>query len=320
MRPPRDVMKAGTRTADPQRLAALESTLRDSSFPPQVIIEITNGCNLRCPMCDHGTMTRVPAIMDDALYDKIVEEIGREAPQTRVWMSFYGEALLTKDRLWSFLRRGRQAGLRDITLNTNGTLLNDARIERLLHDGPDRIIFSIDGLLPETFERCRAGARHAEVYANVAKVIRGAQANGGRPEVVVQIIDMPDTHPEIPAFVEYWTGLGATVKVKELLGWTGAAVELPAGADHRIPCPWVMTTFPITVIGEAVLCGVDYDAKVPIGNVRNQTIRELWATHRQYRRIHMQRRWDDLPDLCMGCTDWCVVGARTYEPIGTQKR
>jgi MoaA/NifB/PqqE/SkfB family radical SAM enzyme len=309
-------MKVEDSTLDPHELVQIESTLRDVDWPPQIIIEVTNACNLRCAMCAHSIITRTPTLMADDLFDRIVEEIAAENPETRVWLSFYGEALLARDRLWRFIRQAKVVGLRDLTLNTNGTMLNNEKIGHLVHDGLDRLVFSIDGFTKETYERVRIGASHDDVYTHVSRVIERAQANGGKPEIMIQIIDMPATHDELPAFIEYWSALGAIVKVKNLVGWTGQAVDRPMHEEHRITCPWVMTTFPITAIGEALLCGTDYDARMPMGNVRHHSIRELWTRHQQYRRIHMEKRWDELPELCRGCTDWQIGGATTYFPDG----
>ncbi len=319
-RKPREKIQADRANLDAQELAAIEATLEDADFPPQLIIEVTSACNLRCSMCAHSIITREPTIMADDLFNRIVEEIAAEAPDTRVWLSFYGEALLARDRLWGFIKRAKGVGLTNVTLNTNGTMLDDEKIHHLVHDGLDRIVFSIDGFSKEAYEKYRVGARHEDVYTHVPQLIAAARRNGNRPETIVQIVDLPDNHTELEDFRKFWNDLGAIVKVKELIGWTGAAVERDPQEELRITCPWVMTTFPITAIGEAVLCGTDYDANLPIGNVRQHSIRELWDRHRAYRRIHLEKRWQDLPDLCKGCTDWQVGGSQTFYPDGRQQR
>jgi len=303
---------------DRRELTAIEATLEDVDFPPQVIVEVTNACNLRCEMCAHRILTRPHAIMEESLFNKILEEIATEAPHTRIWVSFYGEALLAKEKLWKFIRRAKAVGPLHLTLNSNGTMLDDEKIEHLVHEGLSRIVFSIDGLSKEIYERFRRGARHEEVYAAVPKVIEAARINGDNPEIIVQIIDMPGNRHEIPDFIKFWTDLGVVVKVKNLVTWTGAAVERSALDEWRIACPWVITTFPITVIGEALLCGADYDANVPLGNVHQHSIKALWARHRRYRRIHLEKCWDELPELCTKCTDWQTVGSRVYYPDGRQ--
>jgi MoaA/NifB/PqqE/SkfB family radical SAM enzyme len=44
--------------ADQERLAAIEGRLRDFAFPPQLVVENTTYCNLRCAHCCHKEMVR----------------------------------------------------------------------------------------------------------------------------------------------------------------------------------------------------------------------------------------------------------------------
>src|ERR1043166_4071914 len=85
------------------QLLAIESKLAEHPFPPQLVIETTSYCNLKCIHCSHREMIRPQQHMDRALYDKIVEEIGRVSPMTEIWPTFYGEAFILGDELWDRL-------------------------------------------------------------------------------------------------------------------------------------------------------------------------------------------------------------------------
>lgn len=64
-----------------QTLRDIESQLTERPFPPQLVIENTSYCNLKCIHCSHREMLRPQRHMDRWLWDKIVEEVGSESPE-----------------------------------------------------------------------------------------------------------------------------------------------------------------------------------------------------------------------------------------------
>lgn len=64
--------------------------------------------------------------MKRGLWNKIVEEFGANSPDTEIWPTFYGEALIMgyKSELWDRLDYAAKVGCRNLVLNSNGTLLD----------------------------------------------------------------------------------------------------------------------------------------------------------------------------------------------------
>ncbi|MES0447168.1 MAG: hypothetical protein ABUJ92_11535, partial [Desulfobacterales bacterium] len=48
-----------------------------SRFPNTVRIETTNACNAKCVICPHRNMQRPVRYMDDALYNRIIDECSK---------------------------------------------------------------------------------------------------------------------------------------------------------------------------------------------------------------------------------------------------
>ncbi|MCY3020595.1 MAG: hypothetical protein NTW87_16370 [Planctomycetota bacterium] len=94
-----------------------------TAFPQQLVIETTAACNQQCVFCGRTYMGRPKRSMKRTLFDKIVEEVGRENPYAELWPAFMGEAMLLGDRLFDAILYARKSGCRKITLNTNGTLV-----------------------------------------------------------------------------------------------------------------------------------------------------------------------------------------------------
>jgi radical SAM protein with 4Fe4S-binding SPASM domain len=307
--------------ADRARLLAIEAGLREHPFPPQVVVENTSYCNLRCVHCCHKEMTRPQRHMRRDLWDKIAAEIGGEHPDCEVWPTFYGEALILgrEGELWSRLDSAAAAGCRNLVLNSNGTLLRRwDNMERILDSPLRRFILSLDGFTAQTFESIRVGAHRDAVYAAVAELLERKQRRGqAYPAIICQFSRMPANAGEVEAFREYWTARGAEVKLRPMLEWTsGGSVRsdiIDHGSSFRIACPWANNTFAVHQNGDVVACAVDYDGRFKAGNLKDMTIKQAWDVLRSKVRVpHRAHRWAEIPDICRGCGDWQAAGAQ-YE-------
>lgn len=308
--------------ADQERLAAIESRLRDFPFPPQLVVENTSHCNLRCVHCCHKEMVRPRRHMARWLWNKIVEEVGRESPECELWPTFYGEALVLgrNGELWNRLDYAASVGCRNLVLNSNGTLLDRwNNMDAVLASPLRRFILSLDGLSTRTFESIRVGARRERVYAVVEELLeRRARSGRTYPVIICQFSRMAQNDHEVEDFRTYWRARGAEVKVRPMLEWTASGTVRTDTIDHespfRIACPWANNTMAIHQNGDVVACAVDYEGRYRAGNVARQSLKQVWASlGAGLRRAHREHRWADLPELCQGCGDWQTAGAE-YEP------
>jgi radical SAM protein with 4Fe4S-binding SPASM domain len=299
-----------------RQLLLIESRLIEHTFPPQVVIENTSYCNLKCIHCSHKEMLRPQRHMPRWLWNKIVEEIARESPECEVWPTFYGEALILGEELWDRLSYAAQAGCRNLVLNSNGTLLaRKNNIDKVLRSPLKRFILSLDGLSKEIFEKIRFKAKWEQVYPVAVELCRRRLEQAQKyPVIIAQFSVMKENVDEFEDYCRYWKTLGAEVKVRPMLEWTATGSirsdSIEHGSDFRIACPWGNNTMAIHQNGEVVTCAVDYEGRFTAGNVRYQSIGETWQylrkTLRQPQRDH---GWDTIPEICKGCGDWQVAGA-----------
>lgn len=302
-------------------LDKVESTLREQPFPPSVNVETTSVCDLRCTMCGYPQMPRSKKHMKMELYRKVIDEVAQERPDCQVWLNFYGEPLLTGYRLFYQVEYAKKAGCRDVRMNTNATHLDDETADFLIDAGLDLIVLSMDGFSKDTYEKIRLGGKYDQVKANALRMIeRARDRKAAKPEIQVQIIEMPDNQAEIEDFRRFWAAQGAVVKVKNLITWAGTLPITIQGAQNvsRIACPWIMNTCPVLYNGDVVICATDADGRHVLGNVENESIQSIWARKESARRAHMEHRWADLPEICKKCTDWCVTGSRLFGAKATE--
>jgi radical SAM protein with 4Fe4S-binding SPASM domain len=310
-----------------EALLRVEAGLREHPFPPQLVVETTAYCNFRCRHCHHDELRRKKGIMKRELWSKIVGEVAERAPDCEVWPTFYGEALMMRDRLFRRVREARELGLKNLVLNSNGSFCRGPFIDEILTCGLRRFLLSLDGFTAETFERIRytrdPNGTHERVYAGVRQLLERKRELDDRgietPKIICQFSKMDENEHEAEPFAAYWLSQGADVKIREKVTWTGfvEAGNLTRDYGQRIACPWGHNTCAIHWNGDVVACAVDSEGQFTAGNINDTSLEAIWnTTLRSFRAAHREHRWDDLPVLCRACVDWQAVGAAHYTPDG----
>lgn len=307
-------------------LLKVEKGLLDHPFPPQLVIETTSRCNMKCLHCSHKEMRRPRADMDEALFRKIVDEVAAEMPNCEIWPTFYGEALLLGQRLWRMLDYAAAVGCQNLVLNSNGIMLSRPGVIEAVLDSPlKRFILSLDGYSKPVFESIRKGGNRDKIFAAVERLLE-LKAQRGRqlPVIQCQYSMMDENQHEVPLFIEHWMAKGAEVKTRRKLTWTSTGSITSANVDRqtdfRIACPWGNNAAAIHQDGNLVACAVDYEGRFKAGNLARHSLKELWqGPHRTgLRQPHLAHQWDRIPEICQGCPDWQVVGAAYLGQEGVQ--
>ncbi len=290
-------------------------TLKDPSFPSRFAVELCADCNLRCSMCHHPGMRRPKGVMPFDLWKKCADEIAATAPATQVWFSFCGEPLLEPDKLLRYVAYGRQVGLRDICVNTNGMLLTREVAGPLLDAGLNQLVIGLDGFSSDTYARIRVGGVRDVVYANVEHLLDLRRQRQDGPEVLVQFIVMDENRHELGAFQEHWLARGATVKARHMLSWGGKfGTPMCAPVEERIACPWAVTMMHVFWDGRVPRCPGDTEGEEGAGNAWHESLATLWQRLGQYRMLHLEHRFAELPARCQDCSDWMVGVAERRRP------
>lgn len=133
-----------------------------------VRISVTDRCNFRCVYCMSEDMTFAPRSQILTLEE--IEEIARafcELGVTKIRVTG-GEPLVRRNIIWLFRQLGEIDGLGELTLTTNGALL-DRWARPLRAAGVNRVNISLDSLEPARFNQI---TRTGELKA----VLRGIDA------------------------------------------------------------------------------------------------------------------------------------------------
>lgn len=130
----------------------------------KVYLEPTTGCNLRCRSCIRNIWQDPQAHMSMDTFGRVMEGLSAFPELKRVIFTGFGEPLIHPDIL-TMVHAVRARGV-DVSIGTNGLALDANMSRELVALGVDRLVVSLDGVRPETYEGIR-GAMLAEVLENI---------------------------------------------------------------------------------------------------------------------------------------------------------
>ncbi len=296
----------------PENLKKAVETLKESAFPDLVMVELCGVCNLRCIMCPSPNLKRERGFMEWGIYKKVIDEIAEKRPQTQLWPAIMGEPLLLKDKITEYIAYAKEKGIQEVILNTNGTLLTPEIYLKLANVQLDKIIVGLDAFTEKTYNTIRIGGDYKTIHNNLIEILK---MHG--PDIILQFIEMEENGGEREQFKEYWLSKGAVIKIRKRLGWgtcvESHAMDINPQSKERVPCPWLMRAMNIQWTGNVVQCDADYEGTYSVGDIRIQTIEEIWNTEFKKRRArHWNRDFDFMP--CRECKDWQAGLSEWYYP------
>jgi len=256
-----------------------------------LIIEPTNTCNLRCTFCfvTEG-MTREGGFMDFDLFKKIIDDCPN---LEHLCMHNWGEPLLHKD-IFKMIDYAKNKGVNYVVMNTNGTLVTDKIIDRIVDSKLDIIRFSIDGSA-ETFKRVR-GVELQNIEQNINKLKKVKEKRRPKLKMGVVFTVEEDTEGDAEDYITHWEKIVDHVRLQPKL-ITSPRTEVcpePFGKDYgKLVVLWD---------GRVIPCCVDYNANLTIGSVQNDTIQNLWKNEKMdlLRKQHLNGQF---PDTCANCNE-----------------
>jgi len=268
------------------RLALLHAYVRKRSVVPggpmSMTIESTTRCNLSCPMCLRERI-RVPAKdMEMALFRKIINEA---AGFLELAVPYgLGEPLMNPE-IFDMIAFCKSRAI-PVVLSTNATLLSEDYGRRLIQSGLDYVVFAFDGASRETYERYRKGASFDAVRENIYTFLKLKKEMRARIFCAVQMVALKENYREARSLIRMWGREGVTVRIKkdEILN-EGSAI--PGTAHNRPPMRhpcyhlWRGPMY-VTYDGTVYPCCYIFPDGA-IGNVRDNSIRELWNSDKMVR-------------------------------------
>ena len=308
----------GTHRRDVRRYARNPDAL---TFPSYIQLQTINACQAACTMCPYDTYSKVfqRGRMDDDLFEKVVSEIAQH-PETHSFIPMLQNEPLLDKKLFDRLRRFRELSGNNIEIEmvTNGALLTDEAVNNIRDVRLDILDISLDALTKETYESIRIGLDFDQVMAGVERVI---EADLPHTKILVRLVRQRNNFHEVKSFAKRWRSRGVGVFIYSAHDRAGAVtnfderIRVPREAQtlfHKIErkasrmyfghCPIPFTLASILHNGDVLMCVNDWARKEIVGNVRDNTIAEVWNGDRmrELRALISKRDYDQI-GACRDC-------------------
>lgn len=288
-----------------------------SEFPSQIIVDVTEVCNLACIHCPHPSFkasehynARYQSL---ELNRKLVDEVRSSGAGHTQYIRYTGEGEpLIHPQLPEMLNYAVLHSGSTISLTTNGTLLNNKRIQAILATGVHVIDISLDAYKPETYAKIRVNGNLDDTRANVLSLLAAIRTSGSKTKLVVSYVEQPLNLAETAAFEVFWKTQGADyVVIRRLHSAAGAVTGTAAqirheiGAEPRRPCLYPWERIILNPRGELIFCPQDWVHGSVVIDYRTTTIKETWQGefYRALREAHLHNDYR-CHGFCGGCPDW----------------
>jgi radical SAM protein with 4Fe4S-binding SPASM domain len=296
------------------------------AWPTHMQVEPSSLCNINCKFCPVATgMDRPTGQMDPALFERLIDEVGGYVFLILLWD--WGEPFLNP-AIYHMIAYARARGVKVIS-STNGHIFAEGdHAERLIRSGIDTIIFAVDGISQDTYERYRGSRDLEQAIAGVSRVVEAKRRAGSEsPHVCLRFLPMKHNEHELPRLRDFARSLRVdSLTIKRMNPFHGCEgdIERAAGLAYmpdsqhyrrfeldasgspvrgaRNPCKVMWNNPAIHWDGKVTLCSFDPHDRCTLGDLRSQSFRDIWrgAPYRRVRR-QFRRRFEEIP-LCRDCT------------------
>ncbi|MCK5110909.1 MAG: radical SAM protein [Arcobacteraceae bacterium] len=184
---------------------SMQSFFNDKEFmPPKLVtVEPISSCNLTCLMCPTYLTDKNKSMLEFNIFKKIVEE-AKDFQEFFVFQGT-GEPFLNP-QLFDMIQYAKENGIKNISVSTNGTLLNDNNIEKILDikTSPNFLQISIDGHNKELFEKYRRGASYEKVKNGLKKLFLMRKEKDFEDKIEISINTLLSNELDLELFLEEW--------------------------------------------------------------------------------------------------------------------
>jgi len=312
-------------------------------YPLTLQLEPSSLCNIRCAVCPvtYG-MERPTGLMDLELFKSIIDDIGDYL--FMIVLFNWGEPFVNP-AVYDMIAYAKKSGIKIIS-STNGLEFgNKENAEKLVKSGIDVLAVAIDGIKQETYERFRETGSLDTALAGVRNLVAAKKVlNSKTPLINLRFIPMKHNEHEISELKKLARSMGVDVlSIKTMNPYGCYSDEISEDPEyykqsltedekyHRFqyeensevlsrirrdpPCPKLWDCMTLLWNGDACICAFDYRNKLNIGNIKADSINNVWygdsmrSLREKFRKDYQQIQ------LCKNCTYSFIGGSLDGEII-----
>ncbi len=292
--------------------------------PPWIFnIELTNNCPMKCIMCARTyNMTRDKGFMNFNVFKKAIDELIEVNPEyvaqnERLWLHHFGESLLHPE-FDKFINYASSKKIY-VCLSLNPIMLTEENALKLIYSKPALIYLSLDGHDDASFFKIR-GMKNAYTKSkeNVLRFLELKKHYKSDIQIMLSMINFQENFESIEKARSFWEKQDSLngLLIKKFVSWDGSVEQinsLEAIDKHNnkktktknqiVTCNFPWRAMTILWDGDVVPCCFDYDKKYALGNIKNNTLLEIWNSNKM---VSLRKEFissDVNNQLCRNCND-----------------
>jgi radical SAM protein with 4Fe4S-binding SPASM domain len=288
-----------------------------SVFPRQIGLSLSLLCPSNCIYCAERGIGIPTRIMPLPLVRKLLAEAAAADFAGAFSLSENGEALVHPEFKTILKELRARFPRNEIILFTNMVLLDAERARDILEQGVNCVRFNFDGASADTYEYVKRNRQFDRVKRNIVALFKARQELASPCRIGVgfvtarafaaEIEGCPSAFPDdTAAILDFFAPLlrpGDEIGADEV---TLEKYQPFLKRPKREPCDlWrrVLDEIMVAPNGQVYICCADYGVSSSLGNLNEQTIREIWsgaARHGALRHIFRQE-YDQAFAVCRTC-------------------
>ncbi len=291
----------------------------------------SSACNLKCSFCPCGgahtelwteEKRKSVGLMDFDIFRKVVDDCAGFPDIVRVLRLYKDGEPLLNPRLAEMVEYAAKSGhFRSIDTTTNGTMLNPKLNREIIKAGLTRIHISVEGLSANEYRNiCGREIDYEQFVYN----IKDLYEHRGQCHVFVKTIaencEGESDEEKKKRFYEIFGDICDEIAWEHLSpAWPEYNKELVSDSvgvygnkiHEVVVCPRLFYIMAINSDGTASRCIVDWNHRMSIGNVRNESVPELWRKMDEFRIEHLKGNRRKL----VGCSECLEAETGTIDSI-----
>lgn len=259
-------------------------------------IEISTICNYRCVFCPHSTLKRKKEIMSLSLFKEVVNKLPENI--TTITLSGMGESFMDKgifDKIKILKDRGYI-----VNILTNGSAISIFSVNKLVKLKVDNLRISIHA---SDFNKYReiTGATEKQ-YNNIETLIQLLYCFNTNMKVIVTTDMIEEDTEEVKKIRDKFESYVDLLEIWKVHNWSnkfdyrkGERTKQTCGRPFNGPLQ-------IQVDGTVNMCCFDYDGELVIGDLKSQSLNEIFDSPMYKRIVEFHNGNSDEDNLlCKNC-------------------
>lgn len=258
--------------------------------PLIIFVDPSDVCNFHCKFCPTGDIKLMKDVgrplktMDFELYKKIIDDICEFEGSIKVLRLYKDGEPLMNPRFPDMVRYAKESGCCEkVDTTTNASLLSPKRNLDIIEAGLDRINISIEGVREEQYKK------FSGIKINFDKLvwnIKHFYDNRGDCEMFIKINGDVISEEDKETFYEIFGDITDGIFIEHVMNcWNEFDMSIKENKEFGIygqeinkieVCPYLFYGFSINSDGTASLCFLDWNRKLQIGDIKKESVKEIW--------------------------------------------